>query len=46
MNIGTAKPTGEELAEVPHHLVDVADPSEPWSVARTQELAPRRDRKH
>ena len=39
MNIGTAKPTGEELAEVPHHLVDVADPSEPWSVARTQELA-------
>jgi tRNA dimethylallyltransferase len=39
MNIGTAKPTREELAEVPHHLVDVADPSEPWSVARTQELA-------
>ena len=39
MNIGTAKPTDEEMAEVPHHLVDVADPSEPWSVARTQELA-------
>ncbi len=28
---GTAKPTPEERARVPHHLVDVRDPSEPWS---------------
>ncbi len=39
MNIGTAKPTSAEQAEVPHHLVDVADPHEDWSVTRTQELA-------
>lgn len=36
LDIGTAKPTRAERAEVPHHLVDVADPSEEWSVARTQ----------
>ncbi len=34
MDIGTAKPTPEERAEVPHHLVDIADPAEEWSVAR------------
>ena len=39
MDIGTAKPTAEERALVPHHLVDVADPREPFSVARYQELA-------
>ncbi|MDZ4828342.1 MAG: tRNA (adenosine(37)-N6)-dimethylallyltransferase MiaA [Actinomycetota bacterium] len=39
MDIGTAKPTPAEQAEVPHHLVDVADPHEDWSVTRTQELA-------
>jgi tRNA dimethylallyltransferase len=39
MDIGTAKPTAAERALVPHHLVDVADPSEDWSVARSQELA-------
>ena len=33
MDIGTAKPTGEERARVPHHLVDVVDPSEDFSVA-------------
>lgn len=39
MDIGTAKPTAEELAQAPHHMVDVADPREPFSVARYQEMA-------
>jgi tRNA dimethylallyltransferase len=39
LDIGTAKPTPAERAEVVHHLVDVADPSEEWSVRRTQEAA-------
>ncbi|HMN12493.1 MAG TPA: tRNA (adenosine(37)-N6)-dimethylallyltransferase MiaA [Bellilinea sp.] len=33
MNIGTAKPTLEELARVKHHLVDIIDPDEPWSLS-------------
>jgi len=32
MNIGTAKPAAELLASVPHHLVDIIDPAEAWSV--------------
>ncbi len=39
MDIGTAKPTIAERASVPHHLVDVADPSEEWSLRRTQDAA-------
>jgi tRNA dimethylallyltransferase len=39
MDVGTAKPTSADLARIPHHLVDVADPSEPFSVARYQSLA-------
>jgi tRNA dimethylallyltransferase len=39
MDIGTAKPTPEQQERVPHHLLDVAEPSEPFSVARYQELA-------
>jgi tRNA dimethylallyltransferase len=39
MDIGTAKPSAAEQAYVRHHLVDVADPSDDWSVARTQDLA-------
>lgn len=39
MNIGTAKPTSAEMDGVPHHLLDVADPGEPFSVAQYQELA-------
>ena len=39
MDIGTAKPTPGEQARVPHHLLDVADPADDWSAARTQELA-------
>jgi len=33
MDIGTAKPSLEERARVPHHLIDVADPDEVWSLA-------------
>jgi tRNA dimethylallyltransferase len=33
-DIGTAKPTREERAEVPHHLIDVADPDEPYNAGR------------
>lgn len=39
MDIGTAKPTAEQRAGIPHHLIDVADPWEPFSVARFVELA-------
>src|SRR5919106_707217 len=39
MDMGTAKPTVTERARVPHHLIDVAEPSEPFSVARYQALA-------
>lgn len=34
MDIGTAKPTPEELAAVPHHLIDIIDPAEAYSVAQ------------
>ena len=34
LDIGTAKPTIEERARVRHHLVDVADPDEPYDAAR------------
>lgn len=34
MDIGTAKPGPAEQGGVPHHLIDVADPSEEWDVAR------------
>ncbi|MBF8294195.1 MAG: tRNA delta(2)-isopentenylpyrophosphate transferase [Bacteroidetes bacterium] len=33
MNIGTAKPSPEERALVPHHLVDIIEPDEPYSLA-------------
>ncbi len=33
MDIGTAKPTAKERAEVPHHMIDFADPNEDYSVA-------------
>lgn len=39
MDIGTAKPTREEQAHVPHHLIDVADPDETWSLAVFQRAA-------
>ncbi len=34
MNIGTAKPTAEEKTRVPHHLIDLIDPTERYSVAQ------------
>lgn len=39
MNIGTAKPMPEEMDGIPHHMIDVADPAEAFSVARYQEMA-------
>ena len=36
LDIGTAKSTPEERARVRHHLVDVAAPSDDWSVRETQ----------
>ncbi len=38
LNIGTAKPTNEEQAKVPHHLIDLVDPDEYFSAARFAEL--------
>jgi len=34
MDIGTAKPTREEQARVPHHLIDICEPSDPMDIAR------------
>ncbi len=34
MDIGTAKPTMEERAGIPHHLIDICDPAESYSAAR------------
>lgn len=36
LDLGTGKVTAEEMAGVPHHLLDVADPGEQYSVARFQ----------
>ncbi len=33
MDIGTAKPSAEELAQVPHHLIDIRDPLQAYSAA-------------
>ena len=39
MDVGTAKPTGDEMDGVPHHMLDVADPNEDFSVSRFCALA-------
>ena len=39
MDIGTAKPTREEMDGVPHHMLDVAEPGEAYSVSRYVEEA-------
>ncbi|MBT1182229.1 tRNA (adenosine(37)-N6)-dimethylallyltransferase MiaA [Bifidobacterium sp. CP2] len=39
MDIGTAKPTAEEQAAVPHHLIDIIEPDDTMTVARFQKLA-------
>ena len=39
MDIGTAKPSAEARARVPHHLLDIVEPSEPYSLGRFVEDA-------
>lgn len=39
MDIGTAKPTPEQQAAVPHHLIDLVDPDEDFSVAQYLDAA-------
>ena len=34
MDIGTAKPTPEEMQDIPHHMIDVAEPDEDFSVSK------------
>jgi tRNA dimethylallyltransferase len=41
MDIGTAKPTPQERAIVPHHVIDVVSPNENFSLAQYQQLAVR-----
>ena len=39
MNIGTAKPTKEELQQYTHYLIDIAEPGEPYSAAKFCQMA-------
>jgi tRNA dimethylallyltransferase len=39
MDIGTAKPSTEDQATVPHHLLDIVEPNEPFSAAAFKRLA-------
>ena len=39
MDIGTDKATLEERKTVPHHLIDIKDPDEAWSVEEFQQRA-------
>lgn len=39
MDIGTAKPSPEDQERVPHHLIDVANPDQVWSLAKFQRAA-------
>lgn len=39
MDIGTAKPTAEEQRRVPHHLLDLIRPGEPFTLSQYQEMA-------
>jgi tRNA dimethylallyltransferase len=39
MDVGTAKPTREEQAATPHHLIDITDPDHPLSLAEFQQMA-------
>ena len=34
MDIGTAKPTAEEMQDIPHHMINIAEPDEDFSVSR------------
>lgn len=44
MDIGTAKPTREEMAEIPHHMIDIAEPTEQYSCADWVETADKKIR--
>ena len=39
MDIGTAKPTAEEMQGIPHHMLDIAEPDEDFSVSRYCNMA-------
>ena len=39
MDIGTAKPTKEEMQGIPHHMIDIVEPDEDFSVSRYCEMA-------
>ena len=39
MDIGTAKPTAEEMQGIPHHMLDICDPTEDFSVSRYCDMA-------
>ncbi len=39
MDIGTAKPSLEEISLIPHHLINIVDPDEDFSLAQYQQLA-------
>ena len=39
LSIGTAKPTAEEMQGIPHHMIDICEPDEDFSVSRYVELA-------
>jgi len=41
LDVGTAKPSPDELARAPHYLIDYVDPAEPYSVARYRDDADR-----
>ena len=39
MDIGTAKPTREELAAAPHHMIDVVEPDQMFTVSMYRDMA-------
>lgn len=39
LNIGTAKPTQEEMGGIPHHMIDIVEPTEAFSVSDFERLA-------
>ena len=39
MDIGTAKPTTDEMQGIPHHMIDICDPDEDFSVSKYCEMA-------
>jgi tRNA dimethylallyltransferase len=39
MDVGTAKPSPEQQAGIPHHLIDIVDPPDPFSVSQYREAA-------